>query len=95
MRYQHVPKVLTLWVALALLIPTPRAFSQMGQHESRDRARPEQERIEQPERAERPERAEGVERAERPGRIDRPERVEKVEVYRDGKIFAVPVALAD
>src|SRR3989442_1969210 len=74
MTYQHLPKVLTFWVALARLMPAPRAFSQ--------------ERIEQPERAERQERAEGVERrdrsegverAERSGRIDRPERAERVD----------------
>src|SRR5262249_10545760 len=62
MKDQHVPKVFALGVALALLIPTPRAFGQRGQ-----------ERVERPERVER---VEKVERVERPDRVERVEKVE-------------------
>ena len=43
MTYQHMPKVVALWVALSMLISMPRAFSQMVQDEPKNRDRPEQE----------------------------------------------------
>ena len=39
MTYQHMAKVVVLWVTLSLLISTPRAFSQMVQHEPQDHER--------------------------------------------------------
>ena len=41
MTYQHMPKVMVLWVALSLLIPTPRALSQMVEDEPKGRERRE------------------------------------------------------
>ncbi len=43
MTCQRMPKVLALWALFALLIPTPRAFSQMVQAEPQNRERPERE----------------------------------------------------
>jgi len=36
MTYQRMPKVLAVWAVLTLLIPAPRAFSQLGQHSQLD-----------------------------------------------------------
>src|SRR5437867_13065618 len=41
MTCQRMPTVLALWALFALLIPTPRAFSQMVQAEPQNRERPE------------------------------------------------------
>jgi hypothetical protein len=43
MTYQHVPKVVLLWAVLSLLIPAPRAFSQLVQDKPENRERPERE----------------------------------------------------
>jgi hypothetical protein len=43
MTSQRMPKVVALWALLALLMPTPQAFSQMVQDEPQNHERPEQE----------------------------------------------------
>lgn len=43
MTYQRMPKLVIVWAVLSLLIPTPRAFSQMVQGKPENRGRPERE----------------------------------------------------
>jgi len=43
MTCQYMPKLVVVWAVLSLLIPTPRAFSQMVKGKPEKRERPERE----------------------------------------------------